>query len=100
MPLPSSTFDVLLNVESSHLYGDCSAFFAESRRVLKRGAHLCWADLRLRDELDLVKEQAGAGFELRRFEVVTPQVIEGIHSTSQRYEALLRKASPKAVSLQ
>jgi SAM-dependent methyltransferase len=46
LSLPSDAFDVVLNVESSHCYGDYGAFLAEVRRVLRPGGHLLHADFR------------------------------------------------------
>ncbi|PAV90799.1 hypothetical protein WR25_06247 [Diploscapter pachys] len=40
----------VLNIESSHLYPDCPAFFSEVHRVLRIGGHFCWADLRFADQ--------------------------------------------------
>ena len=37
IPFPDNSFDVLINVESSHCYGDMSKFLSEAYRILKRG---------------------------------------------------------------
>jgi SAM-dependent methyltransferase len=41
-----ASFDIVINVESSHCYGDMHAFVAEAARVLKPGGILTWADMR------------------------------------------------------
>lgn len=46
MPFSENTIDIILNVESSHLYNDINRFLKEVMRVLKPGGYLCWADLR------------------------------------------------------
>lgn len=46
MPFDSASFDVLINVESSHCYGNMSAFVAEVARVLKPGGYFAWVDIR------------------------------------------------------
>jgi SAM-dependent methyltransferase len=48
----AASFDTVLNVESSHCYGDLAAFLNEVRRVLRPGGHFLYADFRLRTELD------------------------------------------------
>lgn len=46
LPIRDASVDILLNVESSHLYADMDAFLREVFRVLKPGGYFCWADLR------------------------------------------------------
>lgn len=46
LPFPDASFDMLLNIESSHCYGSMDRFVAEAARVLRPGGHLCWADMR------------------------------------------------------
>ena len=46
-----ATFDVVLNVESSHCYGRFDAFLGEVRRVLRPGGHFLYADFRPREEI-------------------------------------------------
>lgn len=57
LPLASASVDVVVNVESSHCYGNMSAFVAEVARVLKPGGYLAWVDLRGPDML-VTTEQA------------------------------------------
>jgi SAM-dependent methyltransferase len=52
LPFAAGSFDVVLNVESSHCYGRFDAFLAEVRRVLRPGGHFLYADFRPREELD------------------------------------------------
>lgn len=46
LPFADASFDVVLNVESSHCYGDIDAFVREADRVLKPGGWFGWADMR------------------------------------------------------
>ena len=46
IPFEDEKFDVVLNVESSHCYGDMDQFMSEVTRVLKPGGHFLWCDLR------------------------------------------------------
>jgi ubiquinone/menaquinone biosynthesis C-methylase UbiE len=45
IPFRSETFDVVLNLESSHCYPDFGQFLAEVHRVLKPGGVFCYADV-------------------------------------------------------
>ena len=46
LPFADNSFDIVVNVESSHCYADMSAFIAEAVRVLRLGGWFCWADMR------------------------------------------------------
>lgn len=46
MPFEDGSFHLVSNVESSHSYGDVSAFLREVRRILKSGGLFLLADLR------------------------------------------------------
>lgn len=93
LPLPSSSIDLVLNIESSHLYESTAQFFIEVNRVLKLGGYLCWADIRFKDELPIILEYASnAGFELIEYENITTGVLNGIEYTSRQYDKLFDKA--------
>lgn len=53
LPFPARSFDIVLNVESSHLYTNINKFLEEVYRVLKPDGYFCWADLRQKNEVDL-----------------------------------------------
>jgi O-methyltransferase len=44
LPMRDKSFDVVLNVQSSHCYGDFAAFLREAHRVLRPGGTLAYAD--------------------------------------------------------
>ncbi|WP_083660100.1 class I SAM-dependent methyltransferase [Acuticoccus yangtzensis] len=46
LPFPDASFDVVINIESSHCYANVAAFVAEAARVLKPGGVFTWADMR------------------------------------------------------
>jgi SAM-dependent methyltransferase len=46
LPFPDASFDVVVNIESSHCYGRMERFVAEAARVLRPGGWLTWADMR------------------------------------------------------
>lgn len=55
LPFPDASFDIVVNVESSHCYGDIPKFFSEVARVLRPGGHFLYADLRGTVEMDELK---------------------------------------------
>jgi ubiquinone/menaquinone biosynthesis C-methylase UbiE len=46
LPFPDASFDVVVNIESSHCYGRMDRFVAEVARVLRPGGVFTWADMR------------------------------------------------------
>jgi SAM-dependent methyltransferase len=46
LPFPDGSFDIVINVESSHCYARMDRFVAEAARVLRPGGWLAWADMR------------------------------------------------------
>ena len=56
LPFPDASFDVVVNVESSHCYGNVGKFFSEVARVLRPGGYFVFADLRGAGEMEQLKE--------------------------------------------
>ena len=52
MPFDDASFDVVLNVESSHCYPDMARFVAEAARVLRPAGRLLFADMRHRSAME------------------------------------------------
>jgi ubiquinone/menaquinone biosynthesis C-methylase UbiE len=44
LPFPDESFDVVLNVESSHNYPNLTSFYCEAARILKKGGYLTQVD--------------------------------------------------------
>jgi len=52
LPFSDASFDIVVNIESSHCYGRMDRFVAEAARVLRPGGWFTWADMRGRAMLD------------------------------------------------
>lgn len=90
--LPSSSIDLVLNIESSHLYDSTPQFLTEVYRILKPGGYFCWADIRFKDDMSVVLDEAIAtGFQLVEYENITSGVLNGIEYTSRQYDKLFDK---------
>ncbi len=95
MPFTEASFDVVLNVEASHLYDDPIRFFAEVHRVLRPGgrflyADLCWSSI---DPAELLQ---AAGFEIASAEDITPNVLCALDLDSERRERIMRSTLPES----
>ncbi|MHA1200885.1 MAG: class I SAM-dependent methyltransferase [Candidatus Heimdallarchaeaceae archaeon] len=70
------SFDAIVNVESSRSYNDFEAFVSESYRVLRPKGHLLFADIRTKEENEILREQfRKAGFKIIKedFQVLKAQ---------------------------
>ena len=88
LPFKDNTFDAVINIESSHCYGNMERFLSEVSRVVKPVGYFGWADLRAKD---MVKETEFA-FEKSNLtciydKTITPEVInalDDIHDTKMK----------------
>jgi SAM-dependent methyltransferase len=87
LELPDASFDVVINIEASHLYGDRTRFFAEALRVLRRGGSFCYTDGCWADD-DCSEDLLEAGFELLERREITSNVLHALRKDSARRAAL------------
>jgi SAM-dependent methyltransferase len=99
LPFDDGSFDVVLNVESSHCYPSRPRFFAEVARVLRPGGALALVDMFLDDELAAMPGQlSGAGLTIRSVDDITPGVVEGLRLDGPYREARIAGHAPKALA--
>ena len=76
LPFASSSFDVVMNVESSHSYPTIEAFYAEVSRVLAESGAFLYADMMPREGRDgYITSLEKVGFDLERFRDITNNVL-------------------------
>lgn len=96
MPFPDASFDVVLNIESSHCYGSVPEFLAEVHRVLRPGGELLFADFRAADDVPaLLGMLRSAGLELTAHEDVTANVVAALRLDDGRKAALIEAWLPR-----
>lgn len=81
------SFDVVINIEASHLYEDRRTFFAEVFRVLKPAGHFCYTDIYRQDD-NCLPDLLNAGFELLERREITTNVIAALELDNARRTAL------------
>ena len=79
LPFKDASFDVVLNVESSHCYANVPQFFQEVKRVLKPGGYFTFADFR--DKLpfaELESQIKACGLEIVSETNISKEVLKAL----------------------
>jgi len=92
LPFNDSTFDIVVNIESSHNYPNIELFYKEVRRVLKNNGHFLYADI---FPSELAKCMALKLYSQRLCIVserdITANVVEALRLKTSGREKLFRK---------
>ena len=91
-----NSFDVVINVESSHRYNQINKFLEEVYRVLRPGGYFLLADFRLQDQIKILNDKLkSTDFEVVRTEIITPNVLEALKLSSKETEKLIHRIAPR-----
>ncbi len=96
LPFDDNSFDVILNIESSHRYPKEELFFKEVHRVLKPGGYFLFADFRYNDEiegLNLLLKESNLHFENKQD--ITPNVVKALQLATPGRKILIKNIVPK-----
>jgi SAM-dependent methyltransferase len=92
LPFADASFDIVLNVESSHCYADVPAFVAEVERVLRPGGWFSWMDMRSATAVAETERQlARPGWTCERRMLLSPGVLAALDSADARKVARIQK---------
>jgi SAM-dependent methyltransferase len=92
LPFGDASFDVVLNVESSHCYGHFDAFLREARRVLRPGGHFLYADFRARAEVAAWRAALSeAGLAIATERDLRPGVVAALDADDARKRGLISR---------
>lgn len=95
MPLEDGMFDVAINVESSHNYGDMAKFLGEVHRVLRPEGHLLWADIiRPSNYEPLFADIQRSGFKIIKKEDISANVLEAMTLQGERNKSIVARIVP------
>jgi len=96
LPFNDQSFDIVLNVESSHCYGSMLDFLVQVKRVLKPGGYFMFADFRNLDQLDDLEQQLErTGMRRITHENITPNVVKALDADHGRRFAHIQRGVPK-----
>jgi ubiquinone/menaquinone biosynthesis C-methylase UbiE len=95
LPFEKNHFDAVINVESSHCYGNVPRFFSEVYRVLRPGGWFLFADLRESAEAaELERMLSAQPWELVEKEDITQDVLKAMELDNARKRALVERLVP------
>jgi ubiquinone/menaquinone biosynthesis C-methylase UbiE len=93
--LESNSFDIIINVESSHRYPRVSLFFEEVFRLLRPNGYFLFTDFRYKEKLPELKRQLfNSGLIVLKDEVITKYVVHALEADDARKRLLVRKLVP------
>jgi len=93
-----NSFDVIVNVESSHAYSDESAFFASARRILAPNGLLCFCDVRPSNRLvELERKIDESQLQLVWKSDISTNVLRALRLGSESRTQMIRQTFPKVM---
>lgn len=95
LPIQDESVDVVINVESSHLYPSMERFISEVQRILRPHGYLAFADLRHHLQVDALDQcfKASNLKVLQRTDITT-QVLASLARLSDRRKAHINSTYP------
>jgi ubiquinone/menaquinone biosynthesis C-methylase UbiE len=88
LPFADNSFDIVVNIESSHCYNSTEAFFKQAKRVLRDSGYLLFADFRAKSEVEVLRKEIDkSGLHLIRETDITANVVEALRRDSSRKTA-------------
>lgn len=98
LPFKDNTFDVVLNVESSHCYSSFDNFLKEVARVLKPSSNFLFTDFRNSTELESMNESILVYFDIVIKEEITNNIICALDLMSKKRSQQIKSFLPNYLS--
>jgi ubiquinone/menaquinone biosynthesis C-methylase UbiE len=96
MPFSAESFDVVINVESSHCYYSMNSFLNEVIKVLRSGGHFLFTDFRKPHEIqELERLISTSGLKILKKTDITPNVIKALDEDHDRRMKTISQNVPK-----
>jgi len=96
LDISDRSYDIVLNVESSHRYPDMKAFLYQVKRILKPGGYFLFTDFRYDYEMEELKQELeNLNLSLVKEEIITPKVLKALDNDDERKRNLVKKLAPR-----
>ena len=98
LPLTDNSFDIVLNVESSHRYPSFELFLSEAYRILRDDGTLLFTDFRRHIDMDAMNAAILASdFHVMDQEIITPCILKALELDDARRRDLVKRLVPKVL---
>jgi phthiocerol/phenolphthiocerol synthesis type-I polyketide synthase E len=98
LPIPDSSMDIVINIESSQSYPDIRAFYQEVFRVLRPGGYFLYTDVQPGQRiLEWIGLLEASGFRLERDRDITSNVLLSCDDVARRRVAAYGVASDASI---
>lgn len=87
--------DVVVNVESSHCYGNIDKFFTEVNTILKEDGVFCFTDFRGAEEMEELKKKVEQYFKVEKSIDITKNVCHALKLDTNRRLQVIEEKCPK-----
>ena len=95
LPFPDQSFDVIINIESSHCYASMRRFLSGVHRCLRPNGFFLLADRRDRRQVEALRQQLrSGGFEELRMQNISANILGALDRDDQRKLALIDDGVP------
>lgn len=95
IPFSDNTYDILINIESSHCYGNMTKFLNESCRVLKTGGFFLFCDFRTKSSIQKLYDQfSSSDLKFINRIDITDNIISGLNNLSSYREKNIDESVP------
>jgi ubiquinone/menaquinone biosynthesis C-methylase UbiE len=96
LPFPDCSFDVVVNIESSHCYADIEKFFDEAFRVIRPNGQFLFADFRENNAIDDIRKfLEKSGFKIIKSELITQNVLKAMDLENDRKLSIINQEISK-----
>ena len=93
LPFSDNSFEILVNVESSHCYGDVPRFLSEAYRVLRKDGYFLFCDFRTVDGLQELYDQfSNSELKFLNRIDITDNILQGLDKLSKYREEHIDKS--------
>jgi ubiquinone/menaquinone biosynthesis C-methylase UbiE len=96
LPFDNSSFDAVVNIESSHCYGHEERFFREVARVLRPSGYFLFADFRPQEAISVTQKRLeAAGLKMINYEKITLNVVKSMDLEEKRKLNSIKEKTPR-----
>ena len=96
LPIPDESIDVVINIESSHIYPSMTGFVSEVQRILRPNGYMAFADLRHYLQVEALDKCFNtSGLKILERSDITLQVLDSLTRLSDRRNAHVNSTYPR-----